>query len=175
MSRFRPFLCALALGALVACDQASAPGAADPNQLFSGASAPEGAAPGTCWGKVTTPAIIETVTEQVLVQPAEVDGAGAVLQPAIYKTETRQEIVRERADTWFETPCADVMTPDFIASVQRALRARGLYRGPVMGEIDPRTRAAISRYQEESNLPSGLLSLESARKLGLIRVEFEAE
>ena len=33
-------------------------------------AAPPGAPDGTCWGRLETPAVIETVTEQVLVQPA---------------------------------------------------------------------------------------------------------
>jgi hypothetical protein len=133
--------------------------------------APPGAAPGTCWGKSVTPAVIETVTDQILLQPAEISADGTVLNPAIYKTETRQAIVRERRETWFETPCADVMTPGFIAAVQRALAARALYRGAANGEMDARTRAAVRRFQKPQGLDSGILSLAAARQLGLVVFE----
>ena len=134
------------------------------------AGAPPGAAPGSCWGKRIQPGVYETVTEQVMLQPAEVLADGTVLRPAIYKTETRQAVVRERREIWFETPCAAQMTPEFIASLQRALQVRGLYRGPASGVMDKRTRAAVRRFQQPEGLDSGILSLGAARRLGLVAV-----
>ncbi|MYM54749.1 peptidoglycan-binding domain-containing protein [Thalassovita mangrovi] len=172
--RFLPLILGLA-GApalLAGCDNAApVPGLpAEPQVTRQMDSAPPGAAPGTCWGKHVVPAIYETVTEQVMLQPAEVLADGTVTQPAIYKTETRQGIVRERKETWFEMPCDTVLTPEFVASLQRALQARGLYHGTPNGEMDARTHAAIRRYQKPQGLDSGLLSIAAARKLGLIAV-----
>ena len=132
---------------------------------------PPSAEPGSCWGKDTTPARIETVTEQVLLHPAEVLTDGTVTRPAVYKTETRQQIVQERREIWFETPCAHQLTPSFIASLQRALQARGVYRGAITAQMDRRTRRAVRAYQSPQGLDSGTLSLAAARKLGLIAVE----
>jgi hypothetical protein len=132
---------------------------------------PPGSDPDSCWGKHTTPAVIETVTQQIVLQPAQITSDGHVIQPAIYKTETQQRILRERKDTWFETPCPALQTPEFTASVQRALKARGLYRGPITSQMDNRTRAAIRRYQKPQGLDSGILSSAAARKLGLLAVE----
>nr|WP_235857849.1 peptidoglycan-binding domain-containing protein [Marimonas lutisalis] len=132
--------------------------------------APPGAAPGTCWGKDVTPAVIETVTEKILLQPAQVLDDGTVISDPVYKTETRQAIVKERRELWFETPCEDQLTPDFVASLQRALQARGIYRGAITGEMDARTRRAIRHYQAPQGLDSGILSLAAARKLGLVAV-----
>ncbi|MCG7494327.1 peptidoglycan-binding protein [Thalassobius sp. Cn5-15] len=132
--------------------------------------APPGAPSGSCWGKRIQPGVYETVTEQIILQPAEVLADGTVLSPAIYKTETRQAVVKQRQEIWFEVPCTTMMTPDFIASVQRALAARGLYRGIVTGEMDNRTRAAIRAYQQPEGLDSGILSLAAARRLGLATV-----
>lgn len=164
------------MAALAAC-QSSLPltGPNEPEIIQTLQEAPPGAAPGTCWGKDVTPAVVETVTEQVLLQPAEVRDDGTVLDPAIYKTETRQAIVQERRVTWFETPCASAQTPDFVASVQRALKVRGLYRGPVTGQMDARTRAAVRAYQKPEGLDSGILSLAAARRLGLATVERPTE
>ena len=89
----------------------------------------------------------------------------------MFKTETRQDIVRPRRDTWFEAPCDSDLTPEFIASVQRALVARSLYRGAINGEMDRATRAAVRRYQKPQGLDSGLLSLAAARQLGLVAIE----
>lgn len=164
-----PFLLtALLSGLLSACTPLG-----DGNGVVTraGQNSPPGAAPGSCWGKHVTPAIIETVTHQVMLQPAEVLADGTVIQPAIFKTETRQDIVRPRREIWFESPCPEELTPEFIASVQRALTARDLYRGPINGDMDRITRAAIRRYQESQGLDSNLLSLAAARKLGLVAIE----
>lgn len=131
---------------------------------------PPGAPEGSCWGKSIRPAVIETVQEQILVQPAQVQNDGTVLSPAIYRTEKQQRIVQARHETWFETPCPNEMTPDFLASLQRALKARGAYRGQITGVLDNRTRAAIRRYQSAYGLDSQILSLETGRQLGLIEV-----
>jgi hypothetical protein len=173
----KPSIVLLPLSVILAACQSTLPlpGPAEPEIVQTVQEAPPGAAPGTCWGKDVTPAVIETVTEQVLVQPAEVRDDGTVLDPAIYKTETRQAIVQERRVTWFETPCASVQTPDFVASVQRALKVRGLYRGPVTGTMDARTRAAVRAYQKPEGLDSGILSLAAARRLGLVAVERPTE
>ncbi|MBE1283138.1 MAG: peptidoglycan-binding protein [Rhodobacteraceae bacterium] len=169
MSPLKPLCCAILLAALAACDT----GLSEPEVTRLQQEAPPGAAPGTCWGKHITPAIIETVTHQILLQPAEILADGTILQPAIYKTETRQDIVRERKEIWFRIPCDDVSTPEFVSSVQRALKVRGHYRGAITGEMDARTRAAVRRYQAPQGLDSGILSLAAARKLGLIEVEQE--
>ncbi len=169
----RFLLCALALSGISACGTVGPDRGAlgEPEVTRLNQTAPPGARPGTCWGKNVTPAIIETVTHQVMLQPAQVMVDGTVAQPAIYKTETRQEIVRERVETWFLTPCADTMTPAFVKSVQRALAARGLFGGTISGAMNAGTRAAVRRYQKPLGLDSGILSLAAARKLGLVAVE----
>ncbi len=134
-----------------------------------GSSAPSGPE-SACWGKQITPAMIETVTEQVVDRPAKLAPDGAVLRPASYRTVTRQAIVRERAELWFRTPCPAEMSPDFIATAQRALAARGLFHGVVTGEMDAPTGRAVRRFQAERGLDSSVLSLVAARDLGLIAV-----
>lgn len=169
MTVIRIVLSALALAAVTACDATGAPEVS----RQSAPAAPPGAPPGTCWGRHVSPAVIETVTEQVVARPARLAADGTVTRPATYRTETIQRIVQERQETWFERPCEVVMTPEFIASLQRALAARGLYRGPVTGEMDARTEAAVRRYQKPQGLDSGLLSLAAARKLGLVAVDLD--
>jgi len=169
MTLQRPLLlAALLLGSLSACIP---PDANREVVTRAERDAPPGAAPDSCWGKYVTPAIIETVTHQVMLQPAEVLADGTVIQPAVFKTETRQDIVRPRHKTWFETPCDRDLTPEFVASVQRALAARGLYRGSANGEMDRATQTAVRRYQKPQGLDSGLLSLAAARQLGLVAIE----
>lgn len=164
--RLAPALLLAMLAALTACVQPH-PG----NETSrAGRYAPPGAPPGTCWSTHTSPAVIETVTSQVLAEPAQLDASGQVIRPATFRTETRQEIVQPRQEQWIEIPCPEMMTPDFIRTIQRALTARGLYRGPVHGQMDAATRKAVQRFQAPLGLDSGTLTLASARKLGLIAV-----
>lgn len=166
MRRAAAFAAAAAVLALqAACVQPQAAGSAG-----SGRYAPPGAPPDSCWSRHTTPAVIETVTRQVLAEPAQLDSRGQVLRPASFRTETSQQIVTPRREQWLEIPCPEMMTPGFIRTIQRALAARGLYHGPVHGRMDRATRQAVQRYQAPLGLNSGTLSLKSARKLGLVAV-----
>lgn len=137
---------------------------------YSPLAAPPGAQPGSCWGKDVTPAVVETVTEQILMQPAQINSDGSVTSPALYKTETHQQIVRERRELIFETPCRATLTPEFLAILQRALQARGHFHGAITGELDLMTKLAIRSYQKEQGLDSAILSIAAARQLGLVAV-----
>jgi hypothetical protein len=137
-----------------------------PIQISRG-TGPPNADPNACYGRETTPALVETVTEQVMLQPPQIASDGRVLEPAVFMTETQQRIVRERRELWFETPCQTDHDPDFIASLQRALAVRGHYSGPVTGVMDRRTARAVRDYQAPQGLDSGVLSLAAARQLGL--------
>lgn len=152
---------------LTACTSA----ATIPTTPTSPPQAPDGAPADTCWHRNISPAVIETVTDQVLVQAEQRNEQGQVTSPAIFRTVTRQEIVQPRRESWIETPCPDQITPGFIASLQRALAVRGYYKGAINGRMDGPTRIALRRYQKEVGLDSSALSLATARQLGLVAVE----
>ena len=120
---------------------------------------------GACWAKDETPAIIETITEQTA-QDA------SVTQDAGYLTQTRHDIVQPRTQFWFRAPCDAVLTPDVIATLQRALAARGFFADTPSGLFDPATRAAIRVYQSARGLNSDRLSLAAARDLGVVAADF---
>ncbi|KIN71734.1 peptidoglycan-binding domain-containing protein [Sulfitobacter guttiformis] len=132
--------------------------------------APAGAAPGTCWGKIPTPAVIETVTEQILVTPAKTNPDGTLSALPVYREERRQQIVTPRTDRWFEIPCPPAFTIEFVSTLQRALQARGQYTGAVSGDMDDATRRAVLAVQTAGGLPSDVLSIETARELGIVAV-----
>ncbi len=71
---------------------------------------------------------------------------------------------------WFETLCPAEVTPSRISALQRALAARSLYIGPVTGELDTATRAALRTYQARRGLDSGTLSRTAARQMGLVPI-----
>lgn len=136
-------------------------------EVLRGAGPPD-ADPLACYGLKSTPAVIETVTEQVMIQPPQIASDASLREPAIFVTETHQRIVTERRELWFEVPCAlEAGERDFIASLQRALAARGLYTGPATGEMNRRTRQAIRDFQAPQGLDSDILSLAAAQQLGL--------
>ena len=161
-------LTSLLLGLAAGCAPlpASGPGRvapdADQGQILTGTD-------GKCYGRQITPAVIETVTEQIVVQPAVLNTDGSVRSPAAFRTVTRQRILTERREVEFEAVCASVLTPEFIASLQRALEARGGYSGPVTGAWDARTARAVQAWQTARGGPSSpVLAIATARDLGLV-------
>ena len=169
----RPALAALALCAAAGC--ASGPTARD--GTVARAATPELAttreADGTCRAREVIPAIYEHVMGEVQVVQAEIAEDGTVIRPPIYRKAPVPRIVRPRGEMSFEAPCPEQQTPDFVASLQRALAARGHFAGNVTGVMDAPTAAALRRYQSERGLDSAQLSLETARALGLVAVELE--
>ena len=130
------------------------------------------AATGECWHRMGRPALFETVTEEILVTPEQRDASGAVVKPAVFRTETRQSELRPRQQVWFRIPCRAEVDSEavFVASLQRALKARGLFGGEVTGVMDDATETAVLRYQSANGLESGVLSLAAAQALGLVAV-----
>ncbi|WP_232831599.1 peptidoglycan-binding domain-containing protein [Pseudogemmobacter bohemicus] len=159
---------------LAACDDGSVP--TGPTRAdfsaeivdLKGKPGPPKGPEGACWQSDIRPAVIETVTEQVLVSPETRDEAGTLLSPARFASEAQQRIVSDRSTVWFRIPCPDVMTPEFIATLQRALKARGLYLLPLTGVMDAPTRTALRGWQQSRGLDSDHLSLAAARELGLV-------
>ncbi len=180
LSRFRGTTLALvAIGSLSAC-QSTAPFEDDFTSVIepqttvgvsgvqvSRGFGPPDANPESCYGREVDPAVIETVTEHILVEAEEIDRNGNVRRPAVFLTATEQRIVEDRRETWFETPCAIDSDPAYISTLQRALSARGHHNGAITGVMDRATVEAIRVYQQPQGLDSGVLSLAAARQLGL--------
>ncbi|WP_121634591.1 peptidoglycan-binding domain-containing protein [Tropicibacter alexandrii] len=166
----RPLAPLIAMASLAAC--------AAPESVARADMAPSGPPPmaepardGKCYAHETIPAIYEHVMGEVQVVQAEIAPDGTVLRPPIYRRAPVPRIVRPRSEMTFEAPCPEQVTQDFVASLQRALGARGYFSGNVTGWLDAPTTAAIRRYQRDRGLESAQLSLETARALGLIAVE----
>lgn len=178
MTQFRslhaPFAAVLALG-LMGCQSAPSVGLAQkPGQiavlrLDEGESPPQEA--GQCWASDTAPAVIETVTSQVQIRPEQRDAAGTITQAAQFQTRTKQRMVSDRETIWFMSPCPQTMTVAFVASLQRALKARGWYAAPVTGAWDDATLTALRTYQRSRGLDSAQISLAAAQDLGLVAAD----
>lgn len=165
---------ATALAALCALCACAGPGApevarfAEPDPSATDDIIPPGGDPDACYGRDETPATIETVSYDELVTPAELAADGTVITPAVYRSVSQPRIVEERRQIWFQTPCPDEMSPEFIAALQRALTVRGFYAGEASGEVNAETRAAVRAFQLEEGLNSPVLSIAAAKRLGLV-------
>ncbi len=122
---------------------------------------------GTCWAHDLIPAVFETTTEQTLVSAEVRDEAGSVVTPASYKSVSKLRVLNERRDIWFTAPCPEDMTVEFLATLQRALKARGYYTLPLTGEMDAATTEAVRHYQADLGLDSPLLSRAATQELGI--------
>ncbi|MEM8582953.1 MAG: peptidoglycan-binding domain-containing protein [Bacteroidota bacterium] len=68
---------------------------------------------------------------------------------------------------WTEVPCSDEVTEVSIRDLQRALNRAGYDAGPADGIMGNRTRAALTKYQQDNDLPVGQMNLPTLRALGL--------
>jgi len=124
-----------------------------------------------CVATDISPALIETETVQILEKSAVLDAQGAVIAPAVYRSEASQRIVRERQMIEFEAVCDLAASAEFVATLQRALKARGHLSGDIPGVLDGKTKRAIRSYQLTQGLNSDILAVETARELGLVAYE----
>ncbi|MBL4749481.1 MAG: peptidoglycan-binding protein [Amylibacter sp.] len=127
----------------------------------------------TCFTPYTAPAVIETVTEQVLVQEEvrEIDpetGQSVVTSPAIYSTKTIQKIITDRSEAQIQIVCAKDQNRDFIQTLQRALTARGFYDSAINGRMDDRTKRAVRKVQKSYGVNISDVTIELAENYGLI-------
>jgi hypothetical protein len=124
-----------------------------------------------CIATDISPALIETETIQILETPEVLDADGGVVTPAVYRSEASQRIIRERETVEFEAVCSPEESPEFVATLQRALKARGHLTEDITGRMDGNTKRAIRSYQASRGLNSDILSMDTARELGLIAYE----
>lgn len=141
----------LILIGLAACEPASqsvpAPRKADllAGIIIEGSAAMPDPAEGECWGQ----------SSAVLAPPGSARAANASSTPGTIH---------------FRVPCPEVMTPEFLASLQRALQARGFFQGTVTGAMDAPTQQAVRAYQKSLGLDLPILTLVAAQSLGLVPV-----
>lgn len=120
------------------------------------------------------PAIAQQVeTSRALITPAQIDLVQSEARKcwARYGTNGGQPRNGVITETAFRVPCPEQMTPELIATLQRALQARGQYDGPITGRADPKTRAALQAFQRASGFDSPILTLDTAQRLGLLPIE----
>jgi len=146
----------LILSATLAACQASSPApAVSRAEAAPLTNPPLSATEGACWSTDRIPAVTRTVFVEV---------------PGQTGRQPREQLLRPAEDRLFAVPCPEQIDDHLVASLQRALSARGLYDGPAHGVWDAATSAAVRRYQAPQGLDSGILSLQAAQMLGLVVV-----
>ena len=115
--------------------------------------------------EVNIPAKFRTVTKTVEATPASVQRTPV---PETYKTVTKTIEAAPARTVWTSVLCDVNTTPDVVTRMQRALKSAGHYRGPIDGVIGSQTRRAISSYQSAQGVDSDILTIDSAKKLGIL-------
>ncbi len=112
----------------------------------------------------------QTITQQVLVEPEVRAADGTITRPAIFRNVDQQiQVIRDNPPR-FEVVCPQDLSQSFVASLQRALAARGAYGGAINGLIDDGTKAAIREFQAKDGPYSSNLAVRTAQTLGLLSV-----
>lgn len=127
-------------------------------------------AAGRCYATTAGPTRTDIVAELIEVVPEERGADGAVANPAIYRNITRPQTVTTGPGTRFETVCPPVYTAAFVETLQRAMLIRRAYDGPITGRYDEATSLAVQVLQRKSGIDSPLLSVGTARALGIVAV-----
>jgi peptidoglycan hydrolase-like protein with peptidoglycan-binding domain len=73
--------------------------------------------------------------------------------------------------TRFETLCPPEYTSERVATLQRALKARLAYNGPITSLLDADTRAAVQAFQAPSGIDSPLIQRGVAETLGIVSLD----
>jgi hypothetical protein len=137
--------------------------------------------------EVAVPAETQTVERQVVDVPAHVERreipaeyqtvtvtrlrtaetTRSEVVPATYQTIEKKRVISAAHLEWYQIICEVNATPDLVLRVQQALKDRGFYNGPINGELDDDTGAAIVAYQNQNNLAAGQLTIETVNSLGV--------
>jgi hypothetical protein len=110
------------------------------------------------------------VEETQVIVPELRDLRGRVTRPAVVRSVDQPKTFVIGPGQRFETLCPQAYTPEFVASLQRALSVRNAYAGPISGNYDEMTRNAVAAFQRADGIDSPLLGIDAARLLGLIAV-----
>ena len=87
--------------------------------------------------------------------------------PEETNTVTKRVQVSNARLEWRSVLCETNMSKDVIAQVQQALQSAGFDAGPADGVIGRRTLVAVDAYQRRKGLPTGGLTMDTLKSLGI--------
>ena len=115
----------------------------------------------------TVPAEYATIEKRMLKTPA---GYEEIEIPAEYETVTKKRLVKAGGfSEWREVLCPAEITQYTITQIQTALEERGYDVGPAAIDniLGKDTRAALTQFQKDNELPVGNLDYETLKALGI--------
>jgi len=117
--------------------------------------------------EVEIPPVYKTIYVKELVEPAKVE---RVQIPPKYDYITRKIKIRDEKFLWVKVLCKTNMTRDMIMKLQKALKEKGYYKGPIDGIYGPLTQEAVVKFQKDHDIPitPGAVTEKALKLLGLI-------
>jgi hypothetical protein len=113
---------------------------------------------------IVHPAVYETVkVEKLVEQPKEI----AETIPAVYEDIPQTVKVADAKMEWREILCETNTTENVVKELQQALLDRKYNPGPIDGVYGWRTMNAVTRFQNDNNLPSGQITIQTLRMLNV--------
>ena len=114
--------------------------------------------------KVTIPAVYRSQVINELVQSAR---EKRIKIPATYQQVTKRKQVSEGRIEWRPILCETNTTTGVVSRLQVALQRAGHNPGRVDGVLGSETMSAVTSYQRSKGLPSGRLTIETLKSLGV--------
>ncbi|MFT4091755.1 MAG: peptidoglycan-binding domain-containing protein [Asticcacaulis sp.] len=114
--------------------------------------------------RVEVPAKVRQVERTVIDQPERVVEEHI---PAVYDRVERTRVLREPEPVWREVLCERNASPETVRAIQTALQRRGYNPGRIDGNLGTQTVAAMQKFQADSGLAQGQISLEAVEALGV--------
>jgi peptidoglycan hydrolase-like protein with peptidoglycan-binding domain len=87
--------------------------------------------------------------------------------PAAYDQVPKTEKIADSRVEWRPVLCETNTSPGVIRRLQSALQGAGYDPGRVDGRLGPDTMAAVRSYQQDKNLSTGGLTIETMDSLGV--------
>ncbi len=113
---------------------------------------------------VEIPAQYTTIKVTTVVKPAEVK---RIEIPAVYKDVVKREMVEPSRVVWKRVVCKSSITSATIIKLQKALKEKGYYKGPIDGIVGRLTREAVKAYQKDNGMPVGGITYQVLKSLGI--------
>ena len=158
--------------ALVGCATAPPPPPESPVAAPSVANL-ESTFDGRCFAQTAPQVVTKIVTEQVMVIPETVSPDGSITSPPVFRNQTRPVSETLNPGIRFETLCESELTFDRVATLQRALKARLAYDGPITGIYDAATGQAVQAFQKGDGFDSPQLARSVGQRLGIVAFELD--
>ena len=112
----------------------------------------------------TVPPVFEKRRVREVITPAHTE---TVEVPAVYRDVTKTRTTDAARPVWREVLCQKNASPAVIMDIQKALAAKGYDPGAIDGHIGSKTVSAMQKFEADTNLPQGQISIEAVKALGV--------